>query len=158
MSASTLFYRYLLNPVMRGLLRSPLHAIASDNIAILHFRGRKSGRWLNTPLSYMREGKTVRLLSNHNTRWWYNLRGGPVDVQLEIQRSRFTGSATLHEGDSEAARAGIRKFIAAVPRDARVYGLELDGNRQLVESSLAEKIHDLVLVEIELDQDLPPGG
>ena len=83
--------------------------------------------------------------------------GDPVDVQLEIQRSRYTGSARLYEGDSEAARAGIRKLIAAVPRDASVYGLELDGSRQLVESSLAAKIHDLVLVEIELDQDLPPG-
>ena len=157
MSASNLFYRYLLNPVMRGLLRSPLHGVASGNIAILHFRGRKSGRWLETPLSYMREGNTVRLLSNTNTRWWHNLRGGPVEVQLEIQRSRFPGTATLHEGDSEAARAGIRKFIAAVPRDAKVYGLALDGSRQLVESSLAEKISDLALVEIELDKHIPPG-
>ena len=158
MSASNLFYRYLLNPVMRGLLRSPLHGVASGNIAILHFRGRKSGRWLETPLSYMREGNTVRLLSNTNTRWWHNLRGGPVDVQLEIRRSRFTGTATLHEGDSEAARAGIRKFIAAVPRDAKVYGLALDGSRQLVESSLAGRISDLALVEIELDPGMPLGS
>ena len=158
MSATTLFYRYLLNPVMRSLLRSPLHGVASDNIAILHFRGRRSGRWLDTPLSYMREGDKVRLLSNTSTRWWHNLRGGPVEVQLEIQCSRFTGRATLHEGDSEAARAGIRKFIAAVPRDAKVYGLALDGNRQLVESSLAERISDLALVEIELDRGKPPGS
>ena len=79
-------------------------------------------------------------------------------MHLEIQRSRSTGSATLYEGDGEAARAGIRKFIAAVPRDAKVYGLALDGNRQLVESSLAERISDLALVEIELDRGKPPGS
>ena len=59
MSTEILFYRYLLNPAMRGLLRSPMHGLASGNIAILHFKGRKSGRWLKTPLSYMREGTMV---------------------------------------------------------------------------------------------------
>mgnify|MGYP001812567629 FL=1 len=152
MSAEILFYRYLLNPAMRGLLRSPMHGLASGNIAILHFKGRKSGRWLNTPLSYMREGTKVRLLSSSNTRWWRNLRGGPVEVQIEIQASRCNGSATLYEGESEATREGVRKFIAAVPRDAKIYGLKLDSDKRLLEASLSAKIHELILVEIELEQ------
>jgi hypothetical protein len=49
MSSSNKFYRYILNPVMRCLLRSPLHGITSHNIGISHFTGRKSGRKLNTP-------------------------------------------------------------------------------------------------------------
>ena len=76
MSSSNSFYRYFLNPVMRGLLRSPLHGIASHNNGIVHFSGRKSGRKLSTPLSYTREGNIVRLLSNQSTRWWLNFRGG----------------------------------------------------------------------------------
>ena len=150
MSTEIFFYRYLLNPLMRGLLRSPMHKVASNSIAILHFRGRQSGRWLNTPLSYMRDGNTVRLLPSNTTHWWRNLRNGPVEIELEIQGSRFQGAAKLFEGDSEVAREGIRKFIAAVPRDARVYGLELDSDKQLQDSSLAAKIAGLVLVEIEL--------
>jgi hypothetical protein len=157
MSAKIFFYRYLLNPVMRGLLRSPVHRLASGNIAILHFKGRQSGRWLNTPLSYMRDGNTVRLLPSTNTLWWRNLRGSSVDVQMEIQASRFFGSATLYEGDSEAAREGVRKFVAAVPRDAKVYGLKLDSNKQLQEPSLSAKISDLILVEIELTKSPSPA-
>ena len=61
------FYRYFLNPVMRSLLRSPLHGITSHNIGIVHFSGRKSGRKLSTPLSYTQEGNIVRLLSSRNT-------------------------------------------------------------------------------------------
>ena len=99
----------------------------------------------------MRDDNTVRLLSSSNTRWWRNLRGSPVEVQMEIQTSRCNGSATLYEGDSEAARQGIRKFIAAVPRDAKIYGLEMDSDKQLLEQSLSAKISDLVLVEIELE-------
>lgn len=31
----------LLKPVMKAVLRSPLHRMASGTIALLHFRGRK---------------------------------------------------------------------------------------------------------------------
>jgi len=123
MSSSTSFYRYFLNPMMRSLLRSPLHGITSHNIGIVHFSGRKSGRKLSTPLSYTREGNIVRLLSNHNTRWWLNFRGDGVKVEMEIARQRYPGTAVLLEGDSEALREGVRRFIHALPRDAKVYGL-----------------------------------
>jgi len=150
-SAELFLYKYLLNPVMRGLLRSPMHRLASGNIAILHFKGRHSGRWINTPLSYMRDGDTVRLLSNRQTRWWLNLRDNPTEVKLEIQGVRYRGYATLHDRGGELALAGIRKFIAAVPRDAKVYGLQLDSNQRLLEASLADKLPELILVEIALE-------
>ena len=151
MSSGNNFYRYFLNPVMRGLLRSPLHGITSHNIGIVHFTGRKSGRRLSTPLSYTREGDVVRLLSNHSTRWWLNFRGENVRVEMEIARRRHPGTAVLLEGDSEALREGVRKFIHALPRDARVYGLKLDANRNVIESSLAAVAGELILVEIQLD-------
>ncbi len=151
MSSSNSFYRYFLNPVMRTLLRSPLHRITSDNIGIVHFSGRKSGRKLSTPLSYTREGNTVRLLSNRSTRWWLNFRGDDVKVEMEIARQRYPGTAVLLEGDSEALRDGVRRFIHALPRDAKVYGLQLDANREVVEASLAAIAEQLIVVEIRLD-------
>jgi hypothetical protein len=151
MSSGNSFYRYFLNPIMRSLLRSPLHGITSNNIGIVHFSGRKSGRKLSTPLSYTREGDIVRLLSNRSTRWWLNFRGENVKVEMEIARQRFPGTAVLLEGDSEALRVGVRRFIRALPRDAKVYGLALDANREVVETSLAAIADQLILVEIRLD-------
>jgi len=152
MNMEIAFHRYLLNPVISGLLRSPLHGVASKNIAILHFRGSKSGRQLMTPLSYTREGSTVRLLSSTNTRWWRNLRGEGVPVEIEIARACISGAATLLEGDSESLREGVRRHIGALPRDAKVYGLQLDDERKLVESSLASVAPGLVLVEVDTEQ------
>ncbi|MDX1733691.1 MAG: nitroreductase/quinone reductase family protein [Halioglobus sp.] len=151
MSSGNNFYRYFLNPVMRSLLRSPLHGITSHNIGIVHFTGRKSGRKLSTPLSYTREGNVVRLLSNHNTRWWLNFRGEDIRVEMEIARQRYPGTATLLEGDGEALREGVRRFIHALPRDARVYGLQLDAGGKVVESSLDAVAEQLILVEIQLE-------
>ncbi|CAA0081709.1 Uncharacterised protein [Halioglobus japonicus] len=151
MSSGNSFYRYFLNPIMRNLLRSPLHGITSDNIGIVYFTGRKSGRNLSTPLSYTREENIVRLLSNQNTRWWVNFRGADVRVEMEMARTRYPGTAVLLEGDSEALRKGVRTFIHALPRDAKVYGLKLDANKEVIEASLAAIADELILVEIHLD-------
>jgi hypothetical protein len=151
MSIQNTFYRYMVNPVMRGLLHSPVHGIISQNIGILHFTGRKSGRALSTPLSFTREGNLVRLLSNQNTRWWYNFRGSDAPVQVELARETYPGTARLFEGDSAELREGVVKFLTALPRDAAIYGIKLDKNKVPVEASLAAAAPQLILVEITLD-------
>ena len=138
------------NPVVKVLLRSPLHGIASDNLALLHFRGRKSGREFVTPLSYVRDDGTVCLMSAHSTRWWMNLRDEGTPVSVEIARETLTGKARLWDGDSEALRARVHRYLCALPRDAKVYGIKLDENKQPVEESLAKVAPELVFVEIEL--------
>ena len=151
MSIQNTFYRYVVNPVMRGLLHSPAHGIISQNIGILHFTGRKSGRALSTPLSYTREGNLVRLLSNQNTRWWHNFRGSDAPVQVELARETYPGTARLFEGDSAELREGVVKFLTALPRDAAIYGIKLDSDKSPVEASLAAAAPQLILVEITLD-------
>lgn len=149
MSLESLLYKTL-NPLMTGLLRSPFHAIASSNLCVFSYRGRRSGRSYSTPLSFMREGSTVRLLSSHNTRWWKNFLGGPADVEIEIARETFRGRALTTVGDSDAFRDGVRAFLTAVPRDARVYGIKLDSDRKPREEHIASAAGHVVLVEIEL--------
>lgn len=140
-----------LNPVMTTLLRSPLHRVVSGGIALLHFPGRKSGREFVVPLSYVRDGDTVTFLSSQNTVWWKNFRDGDVAVSIEIARETLTGSAQLWENDSEELRDRVRRFLTALPRDARVYGITLDGDKRPIEASIAEKADELVIVEVRLD-------
>lgn len=144
------FYRYLLNPAMRGVLRSPFHKIASGNIGILYFTGRKSGRALSTPLSYVRDGDRVLFLSSLNTGWWKNFRDGPAPVAVEMVGKRWDGVATLYEGDSEALRERVREFITALPRDAVVYGIKLNRDKTPNEASLIAAAPRLVLVDVAL--------
>jgi hypothetical protein len=141
----------VVNPFVKLLLRSPLHGIASGSLALLHFRGRKSGREFVTPLSYVRENGTVCLLSAHSTRWWMNLRDGGVPVSLEIARETLTGKARLWDGDSEELLERVRRYLCAHPSDAKFYAIELDENRRPVEESLAKAAPELVFVEVELD-------
>ncbi len=144
------FYRYLLNPAVRGVLRSPLHGIVSRNVGILHFTGRKSGRALSTPLSYLRQDDRVLFLSSLNTGWWKNFRDGPSLVSVEMVGERWGGVATLYEGDSDALRERVRDFITALPRDAVVYGIKLNRDKTPNETSLAQAAPRLVLVDVAL--------
>lgn len=150
MTIQTTFYKYLVNPVMRGLLKSPAHGLLSHNIGILHFTGRKSGRQLSTPLSYTREGNLVRLLSSQNTRWWHNFRNSNPAVGMEIAGEMHAGTANLLEGDTPELRAGVHAFLTALPRDAKVYGIKLDHDKSPVAESLAAEAPQLILVEVTL--------
>lgn len=150
MSSANTLYRYILNPLVRALLRSPLHGVTSNNIGILHFTGSKTGHKLDTPLSFTRENNLVRLLSNQNTKWWRNLRGDETSVEMEIARKRYSGVASLLEGDSQELRASVRQFIRSLPRDAKVYGLELSPDGDIVETSMEAIAEQLIVVEIQL--------
>jgi nitroimidazol reductase NimA-like FMN-containing flavoprotein (pyridoxamine 5'-phosphate oxidase superfamily) len=137
-----------LNPVVQGLLRSPFHGAASANLCVLNYRGRHSGRKYTTPLSFVREGSHVRLLSSHNTRWWNNFLGDGAEVEIEIARQTYHGVAKSTVEDSEAFRSGVRAFLTALPRDARVYGIKLDSNRRPRQQDIERAAGHVVLVDI----------
>jgi len=143
-----------MNLPVRALLRSPMHGVASDSLCILHLRGRRSGREFELPLSHARvpgESPLVRLLSSRNTRWWMNLLDGPTPVELEIARERLPGIARVRLADDERFREGVRAFLTALPRDARIYGIPLDRERRPLESGIEQAADHVVLVEVELE-------
>lgn len=160
----------LMNAPMRALLRSPLRRIASGTLCLLHYRGRRSGRAFTTPLSYVREDGRVLLLSSRNTRWWLNFlperpelpekgagTGVDAEVEVEIGGERQAGRArTILGGEGDAAadarlREGVRRFLTALPRDARVYGIGLDRQRRPREDEIERRLDHVVLVEVTLE-------
>lgn len=144
------FYR-VLNPVMKKVLRSPIHRVASGKTALLHFRGRKSGREFVTPLSYVRQDQTVWFLSAHSTNWWKNFREGNVPVSIEIARETLRGTANLWDVDTDELREQVQRYLSALPRDAKFYGIKLDKNKTPIEASLAEAAPTLVMLQVDLD-------
>jgi len=145
-----LFYR-ILNVPMRALLRSPLHRLMSGTLCLLNYRGRRSGTAFTTPLSFMREDQTIRLLSSHRTRWWKNFLDGDVPVEIEIAGESFSGRAQALLEDGEAFRDGVRRFLTEVPRDAVVYGIGLTNERRPREADVERAAGHIVLVEVQLD-------
>jgi len=53
------FRNRLVNPVVRLLLRSPVHRLLSGSLVILSYQGRKSGRWRSLPCMYARDDQNL---------------------------------------------------------------------------------------------------
>jgi hypothetical protein len=133
---SRLFYR-IVNPLVSGVLRSPFHGVLSGNTLLLEYRGRRSGRFFRTPVSYCEVGGALHCFAGTSHRWWRNLAGGePVTVVLRGRRLIMT--PTVNVDDRQRIAARLRDFLLAVPRDAPHSGVRLDERGQPDAADLIE--------------------
>ena len=116
---------------------------------LITFTGRRSGRSYTTPVSYFREGQTVRCFTRSDTTWWRNVRGG-ASVSLRIRGEEQQGHAEAISGDPKRIADALTAFLAQVPRDATYYEIALDPNGVPNPEDLERAAHDVVLVETAL--------
>jgi deazaflavin-dependent oxidoreductase (nitroreductase family) len=95
-----------------GLLRSPLHRLASRSLLLVTYRGRRSGNRFTIPVMYAEHEGTLTIYVGHSERkrWWRNLRGG-AEVEVRLRGRRLRGQAEV-VGDSGA----VATYLARYPR------------------------------------------
>ncbi len=54
----------MVNPIVRILLRSPMHMFWSNSLMLITFTGRRSHREFTTPVRYVRLDQTVRCFTS----------------------------------------------------------------------------------------------
>ncbi|WP_090384181.1 nitroreductase/quinone reductase family protein [Natronobacterium texcoconense] len=91
------------NPVVRWLLRSPLHPLASFALVLVTYRGRRSGREYTIPVAYARDdGPLVAVTPKSETIWWTNFRE-PAACVVRLQGTREAAIGELVTDDAERA-------------------------------------------------------
>jgi hypothetical protein len=91
-------FKNIINPSMKAILRSPLHGLLSGGLAILSFRGRKSGKQFSTPVAYHRlDEKSILVMTR--SPWWKNLRNGE-SVKLRLQGRDYQAHPEVIEDNS----------------------------------------------------------
>ena len=77
----------LINPVVRGMARSPLHGLVDPALLVLHLTGRRTGRRMDIPVGYLLVDGDLLVTTQHT--WRANLRGGAdLDVTYRGRRRR----------------------------------------------------------------------
>ena len=137
----------IINPAMRLLLSSPLHALMSGSLLLLTFTGRRSGRRYTTPLRYVRDGDVIRCFTSRDTKWWKNLEGGQA-VQLRVRGEQQSFLAKVVSDDPAATRAHLARYLEAFPQDADYHGVGLDANRNPIAEDLDRACSESVVVEM----------
>jgi len=85
---------HLANPVLRALLHSPAGRRLGRHLALIRYRGRRTGRVYELPVQYTRDGDRIWITPGSPERktWWRNLRGGAgVDLVLAGQARHGQG-------------------------------------------------------------------
>lgn len=95
----------VINPVVRGVLRSPAHRLASGSLLLIEMAGCRSGRQLSVPVAYRWTGPSelrVQVGGWQHKQWWRNLRESrQVTVWLRGDRLPATGLAHRDDGAVE---------------------------------------------------------
>ena len=102
------------NPIMRTLLRSPLHSLVSKDMMLMTYTGRKSGKSYTTPMNYLTINGAFYTISTRERVWWRNLRGG-AEVSLRLQGREVPALAESIEVPDEVAQL-LEQIFAADPR------------------------------------------
>ena len=138
----------VIGPVLKVLLRSPLHGLLSPQLMLLAFEGRKSRKRYEVVVGRHEVGDT--LLVPSASRWRLNLRGGaPVEVTLAGRRR--LGRAELIEDPDAVARAYRTLLDALGTESAQRVGLRVNVDREPSQEELEAALVDHGVVRVWLD-------
>jgi hypothetical protein len=142
------------NGLVRLLLRSPLHFLLSDDLLLLSYHGRLSGRQYTIPVSYSRAGDVVTVFTYRT--WWRNLRDG-APVVVVLKRQRLQGLAEAICDDQAAIAEGLLAHLRQHPSLAKGYHVALRLDGQPDPDAVRQAARFEVMVRIRLTA-VPEGG
>jgi len=149
--ASNLEFSKIYNPLMKWVLRSPLHGMVSKNFMLIKFTGRKSGKVYSTPVNYVRDGDGITVFSKRHRIWWRNLRGGaPVTVWVKGRDLKGIGESI--EGE-EAIAAGLLAYLQEFPQYAKFYQVTLGAGGQPNPEQVSRFAQENVMIRVQLAQE-----
>ena len=141
----------VVNPVIKALLRSPLHWPFSKHLILLAFRGRKTGKTYEVVVGrHELDGALLVPTGTTGRRWRLNFRGRTsVEVTLEGRRQRGWGE--LVEEPDEVARVHQLLLDRVGPKNARRLGLRVNVDREPTVEELKVPLAGRGVVRIELE-------
>jgi deazaflavin-dependent oxidoreductase (nitroreductase family) len=123
----------LYNPIVKSILRSPLHPLMSGGTLLLTFTGRRSGRVYTRPISYACEGNILTLITNRKHGWWRNL-AGTAPVSVRLRGHERPGAASVVAAEASTLVAAMQKVYPGIPP-----------------AQAAQLAPDVVMIRIELN-------
>lgn len=138
----------IINPAMRLLLRSPLHALVSGNLMLITFKGRVTGRTYTTPVRYIEVGSNIRWFTSRDAKWWPNLKHDPT-VVLRIKGRDLACSARVIDDDPATVRELLASYLTRFPGDAVYHDVGLTKDRAPVAEDLDRAASRSLVVEAE---------
>ena len=135
---------FVINRVVKLVLRSPIHRILSKSIMLIRFRGLKTGKEYATPVRYMVRDDQIYCFSNDEARWWRNIKDGTlIRLLIKGDEGPFIGRTIL---DGPTIRPELLAMLEEHPKDADYHGLILDEDGNPDNQCLDKTLEHTVMV------------
>ena len=142
------------NPVVRRLLRNPLGRRLGRRLALVRYRGRRTGREYELPVQYVRDDARVWIVPAFPERktWWRNLRGG-ADVELHLAGQDLRGRGVALEGPEQADEVveGLAAYLTASPRTRKAFGLAAAETTTAADDDVLQLSQRTVVIRVDLE-------
>lgn len=139
------------NPLLKWVLRSPWHGVASNEIMLITVTGRKTGQQYTTPVNYVHDGDVLSVLSHAHRTWWRNLRGG-APVTIVFRGKTIATFAQAYEDKADVIEL-LGQHLQVAPKFAPIFNVEFDAEGRPAPASLAAAAAGKVMVEVELPEE-----
>jgi hypothetical protein len=96
-----------LNPLVKFVLRSPLHAILDRWFVLLSWKGARSGQARATPVSYIRDGTGIWLTTGD--RWPAYVKDNPT-FRVRLRGRWYPATASVEPDAQVSQREHVRIF------------------------------------------------
>ena len=134
------------NSWMRWALNTPgIQGWVGKGVALLSFKGRKTGKLYAIPASYWRQDDTVTIITKKQRKWWHNFES-PLDVELRLAGHTYTGKAEV-QADHAGTLEFLTEYLKNRPIDAKAYGLARD---EITREKIARIIPHIVVIRIAI--------
>lgn len=142
----------IVNPVVKALLRSPLHRLVSKHLMLLTFSGRRTGSTYTVVVGrHEVNGALAVPTGTTGRRWRLNFRGG-TPVVVTIEGRRWPGQGDLVEEPEEVARVHELLLDRLGLKNARRLGLMVNVDRWPTRDELKAVLTGRGVVRVELDE------
>ena len=146
-----------MNPLIRIILRSPLHFLLDGNLIAISYTGRRSGRRFSLVTMYAEFGKELLVIvaQPEKKKWWRNFHEkASADVLFKGQR--FTCVAQVPERDRAGNVPRLEAYFSRHPFSARISKVRREKDGKLNSEDVARAAESVIMVVFELSPGL--GG
>jgi deazaflavin-dependent oxidoreductase (nitroreductase family) len=146
------FMNHIWNPIVRFIMRSPLHGLMSKDVMLITYHGQKSGKEFTLPVSYLEDGATVFVIPGMPDKkvWWHNIHENtPVQINLRGKSISTRASLLSAEKDLDVMTNALRLFFRKMPAGASMYKVHKDANGEFNIDDLKQAVRNMVMVSIQ---------
>jgi deazaflavin-dependent oxidoreductase (nitroreductase family) len=134
------------NAFMMALLRSPMHSLLGDGLAVITVTGRKTGRKISTPINVSREGDGFSVVSFRSRTWWKNLLAGRPG-ELRIGGKTIAVTAKIDDRPEDVAE-GLGVYLEHHPGYAKYFRIQSGQDGRFPAEDIARAAKDRVMIHL----------